>query len=111
MAAGLAAAPARTACERRLAPRLATAATCWPRHALLRPGREVVIVNLSSGGALIESQVRVNPGARAALQFLTDARHEVHGWISRSRVVRLSPLWYEAAVAFDAPLVIPEGQG
>jgi hypothetical protein len=106
MAAGLNHAPAQRILDRRLARRIAPEATIWPREALLRPGREVVIVNLSTSGALIESQARVNPGARAALQFLTHSRREVLGRICRCRVVRLSPLWYEAAVAFDEPFAV-----
>lgn len=108
MATGLADAPAPASPthDRRGATRSLPDLTGWPRAALLRPGREVVIVNLSLTGALIESQSQVSPGARAALQFVSAPRHEVLGRVARCRVVRLSPLWYEAAVTFDQPLAL-----
>jgi hypothetical protein len=70
----------------------------------LRPGLAVTLVDVSAGGARLESLARITPGARAELQITTNTRQYIRGRIIRSRVVRLAPVWYEAAMVFDAPL-------
>jgi hypothetical protein len=90
--------------DRRLAERVPPGLTPWTRHALLRPGQEVLVVNLSRGGALVESHARLLPGARAELQLLGKRRHSVRGRVARCRVVALDPIRYEGAIVFDHAL-------
>jgi hypothetical protein len=90
--------------ERRDHARVPPEQTPWQRAALLRPGREVVLVNLSRGGALIESTNRMHPGARTELQLLGDARRTIRGRIDRCRVTALDPVRYQGAIVFDERL-------
>jgi hypothetical protein len=93
--------------ERRTAPRLRPCQTRWREDALLRPGQDVVIINVSRGGALIESAMRMAPGARAELQLLgasSPGRQLVRGRISRCHVTRLEPVGYCGAIIFDEPI-------
>lgn len=99
MAAGLS-----TLHDRRRAPRVAPEVTPWSRAALLRPGLEVEVVNLSPWGALVESPGRLHPGARTELHLLGADRRLVPGRIHRCRVTHLNPLRYEGAVVFDQRL-------
>lgn len=41
-------------------------------RAVLRPGRTVSLVNLSAGGALVESQRPLRPGSNVHLQVIAD---------------------------------------
>lgn len=94
----------RDAVERRSGHRLAARTTRWPETAILRPGQEVTVVNLSHGGVLLESSTRMAPGARAELQLLGIHRRMVRGRIDRCHVARLEPLRYRGAVVFDEHL-------
>jgi hypothetical protein len=98
MAAGL-----RTA-ERRGASRVAPEERGWRRTAVLRPGLEVDILDLSPGGARLSSMVRLKPGGRAELHVTGTARRVIAGRISRCRVIQLMPLRYEGAMVFDERL-------
>lgn len=69
------------------------------------------MVNLSSGGALLESASRMKPGARAELQLFGAVRWQVRGRIERCRVLRLAPLSYEAAMVFDERLEVESAHG
>ena len=90
--------------DRRRAPRLTAAETAWAEAALLRPGQDVVVINLSPGGVLVESGSRMSPGARAELQLLGESRRAVRGRVERCRVVRLDPVRYQGAIVFDEQL-------
>ena len=96
----------REGAERRLARRLRPEEAGWQRVALLRPGHEVEVVNLTAHGALVQSAARLKPGTRSELQLTGATRHALRGRIDRSRVVRLEPLRYEAAIVFDEPLAL-----
>jgi hypothetical protein len=61
----------------------------------------VDIVNISGGGALLSSAVRLRPGSRAELQLFGASRRTVPGHVLRCRVAGLAPLRFEGAVAFD----------
>ena len=78
--------------------------TRWRPLALLRPGQAVVLVNVSSGGALVESPTRLSPGARAELHLFGGSKCSVRGRIERCRVSRLEPLRYEGAIVFEKSL-------
>jgi hypothetical protein len=87
--------------DRRLGERVTPDETRWRALALLRPGQEVVLVNVSPGGALLESPTRLSPGARAELHLFGGSRCSVRGRVERCRVSRLEPLRYEGAIVFE----------
>lgn len=88
--------------ERRGERRLAGGGPRFGAGAVLRPGQEVVLVNISSHAALIESGTRLRPGAHTELQLSGGAmRACVRGRIERCKVVRLEPLRYHGVVVFD----------
>lgn len=95
--------------ERRRTPRVCPSRTEWQETALLRPGQDVVILNLSRGGALLESKSRMAPGGRAELHLFGDRRRVVRGRIERCHIVRLEPLRYTGAMVFDGPLDLGHG--
>lgn len=97
--------------ERRGARRLLPPQTPWADAAILRPGQDVVVVNISRTGALLESAYRMSPGARAELQLLGVPRRLVRGRIARCQVSRLDPVMYLGAVAFDEPLELVADRG
>jgi hypothetical protein len=78
--------------------------TPWRDEALLRPGQEVRLLNVSCGGALLESGNRMAPGMRTELQLSGVLRQVVRGRIDRCRVTRLDPVRYEGAMVFDQTL-------
>lgn len=70
--------------------------------AVLRPGQAVVLVNISSRAALIESATRLRPGSLTELQLCGDgARASVRGRVERCHVVGLDPLRYHGVVVFE----------
>jgi hypothetical protein len=90
--------------ERRAAERVGASDTPWHSTAVLRPGQDVELINLSPIGALIASPTRMKPGGRAELQLLGPARRLVRGRIERCRVTRLYPMRYEGVIVFEEPL-------
>jgi hypothetical protein len=89
--------------ERRRGLRVAPERTRWSRSARLRPDQDVTIIDLSSGGALIESDGCMRPGVRAEVLLQGPSACVLRGRIDRSRVVAIEPLQYEAAIIFDEP--------
>lgn len=84
--------------------------TPWCEVALLRPGQEVRLVNLSSGGALLESPRRMRPGSAAELHLLAPAgRCVLRARILRCSVAALEPLRYRGAIAFEDQLDLDAG--
>ena len=55
--------------ERRATPRISALGSSGMDRARLRPGRMAHVVDLSAGGALIETDWRLLPGTRVELQF------------------------------------------
>ena len=90
--------------ERRRSVRVSPEHTPWPRHGLLRPGQEVYLLNISRGGALLESHARMLPGARADLQLAGVHRRIVHGHVDRCRIAALDPVRYHGAIVFECAL-------
>ena len=96
------AAVARHGIERRLDRRLSGGGPRFAAGAVLRPGQEVVLVNISSRAALVESGTRLRPGAHTELQLCgRAARTTVRGRVERCHVARLDPLRYHGVVVFD----------
>ncbi len=87
-----------------MAARVTPDRTPWQRLALLRPGQEVVLVNVGPGGALVESLTRMSPGVRTELQLFGASRRSVRGRVERCRVSGIEPLRYEGAIVFDSAL-------
>jgi hypothetical protein len=75
--------------------------------ASVRPGERARVIDVSAGGALIETSQRLRPGTPMELQLerRTD-RITVRGQVLRCVVVRLRPTWvcYRAAIAFERDL-------
>jgi hypothetical protein len=75
--------------------------------ASVRPGHRARVIDVSAGGALIETSLRLLPGTSVELQVETGAdRANVRGQVLRCAVVRLRPTWvcYRGAIAFDRHL-------
>ena len=87
--------------DRRRAPRVRPEHTPWGEAALLRPGQDVTVLNVSRGGALVESASRMLPGVRAELQLIGVRRCMARGRIDRCHVTCLTPLRYRGAIVFD----------
>jgi hypothetical protein len=91
--------------NRRAARRVAFRNGILPPRARLRPGGDVVLVNLSDTGALVEGTFRFRPDARCELS-VTEGGCEstLRALIVRSFVARLDragPVRYRAAIRFD----------
>lgn len=70
----------------------------------LRPGTPTVILDISSGGALVETEYRLLPGAAVELHMkTTEETAVVRGRVLRSAVARLGPhpVRYRGAIGFD----------
>ena len=74
-------------------------------QAILRPGYAVSLVDLSSGGALIEGPRPLRPGARVHLQLLTGTRRlGIAAHVLRCSVASLDSrqgVQYRGALKFD----------
>ena len=72
--------------------------------ACVHPGHRARLVDVSAGGALIETNHRLLPGAEVELDVEkgTD-RARVRGRVVRCDVARVRPTWvcYRGAIAFD----------
>jgi PilZ domain len=72
--------------------------------ARVRPGREASLLDVSAGGALVETTYRLLPGSRIELHVATGAcRTSVRGGVLRSAVVgvRAAGMCYRSAIEFD----------
>ena len=73
--------------------------------ARIRPGHDVLIVNICAGGALVESHHRLLPGASVELQVRDEKREpcRVKARILRCAVsaVRADSLCFRGALAFE----------
>jgi len=75
--------------------------------ASVRPGERARVIDVSAGGALLETSQRLLPGTLVDLQLETRTeRTSVRGQVLRCAVVRLRPTWvcYRGAIAFDRDL-------
>lgn len=79
----------------------------WRAEAVLRPGLPVHVVDIGPYGALIECATRLRPGRAAELQLvsaITEHKRVVAGRVERCQVIRLQPLGFRGAIAFDGAL-------
>ncbi|HTK29471.1 MAG TPA: PilZ domain-containing protein [Vicinamibacterales bacterium] len=75
--------------------------------ARIRPGHPATVVDVSAGGALIETTRRLLPGSAVEIQVeRRDERVAVRGRVARCAVSRLHPacVWYRGAIVFDQAL-------
>jgi hypothetical protein len=75
--------------------------------ACVRPGYRARLIDVSAGGALIETGHRLLPGTSVELQVETGTdRARIRGQVTRCAVVRVRPTWvcYRGAIAFDRHL-------
>jgi len=75
--------------------------------ARVRPGCEVSLLDVSAGGALVETSCRLLPGSSIELHLATlDRKALVRGDVLRSAVVqvRAAGICYHAAIGFDRHL-------
>ena len=93
--------------ERRGSGRVPPEHTPWRREGLLRPGLDVQLLNVSRGGALVESPARLLPGTRTELQLSGAQRHTIRGRVDRCRVSALDPVTYQGAIVFEGALDWP----
>lgn len=99
---------ARRTPDRRRAVRRGRAELSWLLDLRLRPGLDVVLVNLSAGGALVETPTRLRPGTRALLWVHAAAGSwTVSGLVARCWVAALEP---ERGVVYRGALVFDEAQ-
>ena len=90
--------------ERRLAPRQTLDDGHCVTQVLVRPGRDVVLVNIALGGALVESPQQLRPESLIEVQLTTaERRLVVRGSVVRSSVWKLcsSGVWYRSAIRFE----------
>ncbi len=97
--------------ERRTSPRLPPSAIPSLKSISLSSGPEVVLINISRGGALLESDRRLRPSTKICLRLVTaETVHQVWGRVLRSQVSGLvGGLHYQSAVAFDQELALLAG--
>jgi hypothetical protein len=79
--------------------------------ARIRPGHAALLIDLSAGGALVETGRRLLPGTRVELQLIgPDDRASIGGTVLRCSVSALAPdsVCYRGAIQFDRPLATPQ---
>ncbi len=90
--------------DRRRSLRLPAREVRWSA-ARLRPGRDVALVDIGDGGALVETPARLFPGTRVVLQLVAPGGAvSVRGRVVRCEVAALDPaqgVRYRGAVSFD----------
>jgi hypothetical protein len=95
--------------DRRAYPRLRPEEVRWLRRIRLKNGPEVTLVDLSIGGALIDTRVQIRPGSSIILE-LSGARSvlEVTSEVLRSRLNTLErgAAIYRGACAFSEPFTL-----
>ena len=81
-----------------------------PIAATLRPGNSAVLVNLSTGGALVHSERPLRPGSRVHVQLRSAGSvSRVAAQILRCGVASIgsSGVTYAGALKFDSPCDLP----
>lgn len=95
--------------DRRTAARIHFCGGVLPPAARIHPGRDVIVVDLSRGGALVEGIWRLRPGARVDLQLhIRVGGALVRGRVERCYVASLDHpggVRYRAAIRFDSSVM------
>ncbi len=93
--------------DRRRHPRLTPIEWGGSVQGRIRPGHDVVMIDLSLGGALVETSRRLTPGAAAEVQLdALGGRHATRASVVRSYVYALLPdiVLFRTALMFERPL-------
>lgn len=93
--------------ERRRHPRLTRLEWQGSVQARIRPGHDVLVIDLSQNGALVETGRRLTPGATADVQLeAPDGRHTTRALVVRSYVCALlaDVVLFRSALMFEQPL-------
>jgi PilZ domain len=95
--------------DRRAHPRLSARGLRWLRAARLHHGPTVKLIDLSVGGALLESDVGLRPGSTLGLELVSENPVMVPLRVVRCQVTSLvnKPV-YRAACAFTRPIDLPD---
>jgi hypothetical protein len=105
--------PSKSGADRRTAPRLPASSIPSLKGVKLVAGSEVKLLNISRGGALIESESRLTPGANLCLRLVTaESVYLLKGRVLRSKVTSLdgTALRYHSALTFEEEFaVLPAG--
>jgi hypothetical protein len=84
--------------------------TGWDPRAVLRPGVPVVVLNISARAALVESELRLRPGALTEMQLMSkEGRVSVRGRLERCFVSAIAPLRYRGVLIFEHVLDLDAG--
>lgn len=104
--------------DRRSQPRLGAEILGLDVEASLSQGVYVRVLNVSTGGALVELNEWIRPGTRSTIKLSRPAdavtpaeRLVANGQIVRCWVDRLAPLRYRAAIVFAPPAARPTTPG
>ena len=93
--------------ERRHAVRRSSVADHGIIAARVRPGHQATVIDVSAGGALVETEHRLLPGGSVELQMETASdRASVRGRVLRCAVSQLRPssVRYRGAIGFESRL-------
>ena len=91
--------------ERRSERRWSARSVLCVADALLRPGQTVLLLNINSRAALVESDARLRPGAYTELQLAMQGRRtSIKGRLDRCYVSALEPLRYRGVLVFEQRL-------
>jgi hypothetical protein len=104
--------PKEIAPEKRSSPRLPPSTISKFKSVRLVAGPEVTLINISRGGALIETDAHLVPRSSVAIRLVAaDAVFLLHGRVLRSRACSFqgSALLYQSALAFDEELPLLAG--
>ena len=97
------------AVERRTERRRSARSVLCLSDAVLRPGQTVLLVNINSRAALVESDARLRPGAHTELQVAMKGRRtSIKGHLDRCHVSALEPLRYRGLLIFEERLDLEE---
>jgi hypothetical protein len=96
--------------ERRTQPRIEYRAGVLPPTVKVRPGRDVVVVNLSPDGLLVEGAWRFRPGSSVDLHIAFDGTPVgARGRVLRcyvSGIDRVAGVRYRAAIALSTAIMV-----
>ncbi|MBZ5496081.1 MAG: PilZ domain-containing protein [Acidobacteriia bacterium] len=99
--------------DRRTAPRQPPSVIPSLQSVELTNGNAVNLVNISRGGALVETEARMIPGVSICIRLVAaDAVFMLRGRVLRSRALSLrgSTILYESAIAFNEELPLLAGE-
>ena len=96
--------------ERRVHQRLRPEEVQWLRKLRLKNGPEVSLIDISSGGALVDARVQLKPGARVTLQLAAAGRLiEIPSDVLRCGIATLEgAATYRGAFVFAEPIALAE---